>query len=616
MTDRFLPLLLVVLLAFFVPILLARYRRVPVVVGEILAGILVGPSFLGFVQGDEPTLELLAEIGFAFLMFMSGLEIDFSFLFASMPGKQKNGIGPFWISIYSFLLALLLAGLLGFGLARSGYVRDPWIMTLILSTTSLGIVVPVLKERQITSTKLGQTILLSAILADFLTMFFVTVYVAIRSTGLTLNILLIATLFIPVFLLYRLGVRQLRRPRVQRLIEDLADATAQIKVRGAFAIMIAFVVLAELLGAELILGAFLGGVLASLLSGADDEKLRYKLDAIGFGLFIPIFFIYVGIGFDLSAFLENPSAWLLLPILLAASFVIKILSTTIFRLSFGWKESLASGMLLSARLSLIIAASSIGLRLGAISESTNAAIILVAVLTATVSPLAFNSLLPSLEDRRRRVILIYGASDLASQVLRDMKAHGEEVYYFDGTMVPLKVRAKKKEAERPAPSYADLEQFLNGWSLARVQAFLALDKDDENNLLACKSARTHGIDHILSFVGNPAHLPDFRGLGVQTLTPSLFRASLMALMARNPTIFSLLTSTEDDRDLRELRLSNPDLDGARLSRLKLPADFLVLTISRGDETIVPHGNTRLARGDRLTILGDSEKMESVQMWLE
>lgn len=616
MTDRFLPLLLVVLLAFVVPIVLARYRRVPVVVGEILAGILVGPSFLGFVRGDEPTLELLAEIGFAFLMFMSGLEIDFSLLFASMPGKRRNGIGSFWTSILSFVLTILLASILGIGLARYGFVRDPWIMTLILSTTSLGIVVPVLKERQIAATQLGQTILLSAILADFLTMFFITVYVAVRSTGLTLNILLILALFIPVFLLYRLGVRQLRRPAVQRLIEDLADATAQIKVRGAFAIMIAFVVLAELLGAELILGAFLGGVLAALLSGPDDEKLRYKLDAIGFGLFIPIFFIYVGIGFDLKAFLQNPSAWLLLPLLLAAAFAIKILSTLVFRFSFSWKESLASGMLLSARLSLIIAASSIGLRLGAISQSTNAAIILVAVLTATVSPLTFNTLLPPSEDKRKRVILVYGASDLASQVLRDMRAHGEEVFSLEGVQAVTNISGKGGRAGPASAMQAGLDQFLANWPLARVQAFLALDAKDENNLIACRAARGQGIDHVLAFIGNPVHLPDFRSLGVQTLTPSLFRASLLALMARNPSIFSLLTSAEDDRDLREVRLSNPDLDGVRLSRLNLPTDFLVLTISRGDETIVPHGNTRLARGDRLTILGDSEKLESVQMWLE
>lgn len=109
MEQRFIPLLLVVLLAFLVPLLLARFRRIPVVVGEILAGILIGPSVLGLVHADEPTLELLAEIGFAFLMFLSGLEIDFSILFAaSRPGQDKKK-SPIFLSGLSFLFTVLFA---------------------------------------------------------------------------------------------------------------------------------------------------------------------------------------------------------------------------------------------------------------------------------------------------------------------------------------------------------------------------------------------------------------------------------------------------------------------------------------------------------------------------
>jgi Kef-type K+ transport system membrane component KefB len=156
MEFSFLPLLLVVVLAFFVPVLLARFRRIPVVVGEILAGIIVGPSVLGLVHGDEPTLELLAEIGFAFLMFLSGLEIDFSILFAASKRKQGNGLSPLLLAGLSFVLTLILALPIGFGLTSAGFVRDPWMMTLILSTTSLGIVVPVLKERRLSSGRLDR----------------------------------------------------------------------------------------------------------------------------------------------------------------------------------------------------------------------------------------------------------------------------------------------------------------------------------------------------------------------------------------------------------------------------------------------------------------------------
>ncbi|RJP50831.1 MAG: hypothetical protein C4586_05325 [Anaerolineaceae bacterium] len=610
MEQRFIPLLSVVMLAFLAPIVLARFRRIPVVVGEILAGILIGPSVLGWVHTEDPTLEILAEIGFAFLMFLSGLEIDFTILFAaSKPGLDKKK-SPIMLAGLSFLLTILLAASIGFWLTSAGFVKDPWMTTLILSTTSLGIVVPVLKEKKISSSGLGQTILLSALLADFLTMFLITVYIAVRSTGLTLNILLIGLLFIPVVLLYQFGQRHLRRPIVRRFIEEFADATSQIKVRAAFALMITFVVLAELIGAELILGAFLGGALASLISEPNDEKIRHKLDAIGFGFFIPLFFVYVGVRFDLQAFLNNRDAWILLPILLVAAFAIKVVSALVFRFAYSWRESLSSGLLLSSRLSLIIAASAIGVRFGVIGESTNAAFILIAALTAMIAPLGFNALMASSDEKKRRAKVIYGASDLAFQVGRELRAHGDEVMFVESNRVDAEhVRGQNIEVE-------DLASMAGLISDTRVDAFIALSSNDDDNFEACRMARAHGVDHILAFVTEPMRVPDFRGLGVQSLTPSLHRSSLLALMARNSALFALMTSTEDERGLSEFILSNPDLYGKRLMDLKFPANILVLAIRREDEVIVPHGTTRLAAGDQLTVLGDHEALSTADEWLE
>jgi Kef-type K+ transport system membrane component KefB/Trk K+ transport system NAD-binding subunit len=612
MEQSFIPLLLVVVLAFLVPVLIARFRRIPVVVGEILAGIIVGPSLLGLVHGDEPALELLAEIGFAFLMFLSGLEIDFSILFAASKRKRTNGPSSLLLAVLSFVLTLILSLAIGFGLTAAGYVRDPWMMTLILSTTSLGIVVPVLKEGRMSSGRFGQTILLAALLADFLTMFLITVYVAARSTGLSLEILLIFLLFVPVVLLYQLGLRWLRIPAVRRILEELSDATSQIKVRGAFAIMVSFVVMAEVIGAELILGAFLGGVLASLLSGAGEEKLRHKLDAIGFGFFVPLFFVFVGIQFDLNAFIEEPNAWLLLPLMLVGAFGIKLLSSLIFRLVFSWRETLASGMLLSARLSLIIAASSIGLQMGAISESTNAAIILIAALTATIAPLSFNSLHTEGEEQHRRITLIYGSNDLAFQVARDLQAHGEEICFIEtDEEAAEQINEQGFELEY---SISNLRGCIDSMPANQIEAFMALEVKDTKNLEACRAARARGIEHVITFVMEPLLLPEFKKLGVQTLTPSIHRSSVLALMARNPAIFELMTSTTDDRDLREMIVMNPDLHGKRLNEIRFPGDLLVLAIRRNDEVIVPHGTTRLSMGDHLTILGDLDVMQTAEDW--
>ena len=614
MEQRFIPLLLVVLLAFLVPILLSRFKRIPAVVGEILAGIVIGPSILGLVDSHDPTLEILAEIGFAFLMFLSGLEIDFSILFsASRSGRDKKQ-SPMLLAGLSFVLTLTLAAGIGFWLTGAGYVRDPWMMTLILSTTSLGIVVPVLKEKKMSSSNLGQTILLSALLADFLTMFLITVYIAVRSTGLTLDILLIGLLFIPVLLLYKVGSRHLQRPLVRRLIEELADATSQIKVRGAFALMVAFVVLAELIGAELILGAFLGGVLASLLNEPNDEKIREKLDAIGFGFFVPLFFVYVGVQFDLQAFLGTPAAWILLPILLVAAFGIKLFSSFVFRFAYSWRETIGSGLLLSARLSLIIAASSIGVRLGAISESTNAAIILIAALTAMFAPLGFNSLMETPSEKKRRAKLIFGASEIAVQVGKELRAHGEEVLFIE--LDKEREESMKQQGFDVLGGGRTLSSILESLSDIYVDAFVALSQIDDENLEACKVAQGHGIRHILTFVTEPIRVPDFKDLGVQTLTPSLHRGSLLALMARNSSIFSLLTATDDDRDLREFIVFNTSLHDKPLRELKIPEDALVLAIRRGDELIVPHGTTKIATGDHLTILGSLDSLPELEELLE
>ena len=615
MEQRFFPLLLVVLLAFFVPVLLARFRRIPVVVGEILAGIIVGPSVLGLVHGDEHTLELLAEIGFAFLMFLSGLEIDFSVLFAASTSKKKTDKQPGTLGLagLSFGITLLTALAIGFGLFSVGLARDPWMMTLILSTTSLGIVVPILRERGLSSSRFGQTILLASLMADFVTMFLITAYVALRSTGVTLDIFLIVLIFVPVILLYQLGLRWLRIPAVRRLIRELSDATAQIKVRGAFALMIAFVVMAELIGAELILGAFLAGALASLLSRSDDDKLRYKLDAIGFGFFIPLFFIYVGVQFDLKAFLSERSSWVLLPILLVSSFGLKILSAFVFRTILSWKETIASGFLLSARLSLIIAASAIGVELGAISESTNAAIILVAALTATIAPLIFNTIMDSVPDGENNLMVIYGSGTLAFQVASELRAHGEKICFVEDNQAAA--TRIKKQGFNLELAEEDISSCFNEVSPKEVEAFIAVGDDEEKNFKACQMARERGIEHLLVFVTNPLYLPDYHSIGVQTLTPSVHRSVLLSLMARNRSLFDLLTSTTDNRDLREMNLMNRELDGQRLSEINFPSNVRILAIRRKDEMVIPMGTTRLSLGDRLTIVGDLDVLQGIENWV-
>ena len=213
-STPFLPLLLVLFLAVIVPLLLSKVRWMPFVVGEILVGIVIGRSGFKLI-GTEPTLDFLSEIGLAFLMFLAGLEIDFSQIIPP-PGANRKRSGPILIAGIVFLLTLGLSVVLGRVLVSMGISKDPWMLGLILSTTSLGVVVPVLKERELISMPYGQTLMLSAILADFFTMFLITIYVTVSRKGLSLDILLVGILFVAAGLIYKIGLIRIKKTGINR----------------------------------------------------------------------------------------------------------------------------------------------------------------------------------------------------------------------------------------------------------------------------------------------------------------------------------------------------------------------------------------------------------------
>jgi Kef-type K+ transport system membrane component KefB len=609
-------LLLVVFLAFLVPLALSRLKQLhlPIVVGEILAGIVVGSSGLGLVTGGDPILDLLSEFGFVFLMFLSGMEIDFS-NFARMPDRNngrlsseskkavESGWGPLQLGLATFLLTLLLSSLVGWVMVLFGLARNPWMLALILSTTSLGVVLPVLKERGLSSGRYGQSLLVSALIADFATMLLITILVAIISHGLTLDILLVGMLFVAFFLIYRFGVFFFQKgSSVRRAMEDLSHATAQIKVRAAFTMMLIFVVLSEFLGTEIILGAFLAGAIISLLRRPEDAELSNQLDAIGFGFFIPIFFIMVGVNFNLHALLSSSQGLLLIPVLLLAAFLVKFLPGLLYRFSFSWREAFGAGSLLSSRLSLIIAASAIGLRLDIISESTNAAIILVAILSVTLSPFFFLRLLPKKAGGVSRPILVVGAGELGVEVAKGLAAHNESVVLVDEDLQRVEralqhgYRAIQDRAEDPGPELASI--------LDEAQGLICTYNDAQRNYQICLQARTvFGLDHIVAQVSTPGALPQFEQLGVATMNAALDRSALLVLLARNPALYELLTRTDDDKEVAEVVVNNPACHGRSLGQLGLPGDVLVLALRRDGDLLVPHGNTQVQPGDHLTLVG-------------
>ena len=609
-STGFVPLLLVVALAFFVPILLARFRTLPVVVGEILAGVIFGPLVLGWLT-HSPTLDFLGDLGLTFLMFLAGLEIDLQSVFQRRVAED-NTPNPTVQAVKVYLLTLLLALPGGYLLNLMGLEANPLLIFFVLSATSLGVLLPILKESDLLRRPYGQMLFLAATLADFLTVILFTIYILTLDHGFSLEILSITLLFLVALAVMRFMPSFVRMKPVQRLIEELSSATVQIKVRGALAIMLAFVVLAEAVNAELILGAFLAGMIISLLRSESDIELIHSLEAFGFGFFIPIFFILVGANLNLSALFQEPRLLLLLPVMLLISLLAKGLPMLVLKKHFSWRELLGGGALLNTHLSLEVAVVVIGERIGLVSPATSAAVILFAVLTVILMPLIFQMLHSSPAPTTPGYRLLIGSDPTAQQVARMLRAHGEEVGFL--THDASTAHALRQEGYIVHESTPEAFDFSSQQD--NIQSLLLLAPDDERNLRIAQHAHDAGITNMLVCLDNPKNLRAFQALGAQVYLPALQKVTLLTLMARNPSLLSLMSSTQDNRDVMEIRIRNRKLIDKPLHSLNLPNHCLVLSLDRNGEVLIPRGNTSLQYGDKLTLVGDLETLSALRPWLE
>jgi Kef-type K+ transport system membrane component KefB/Trk K+ transport system NAD-binding subunit len=602
--NPFIALLLITGLALFVPVIATRLRRIaiPIVVGEILAGIIIGRSGLNLVE-NSPTLAFLAEFGFAYLMFLSGLEVDFELLFPRNQAIQRRWTAPLPIALLLLTGTIGLAILIALVLTSIIPVQSPLLLGLILSTTSLGVVVPVLKERDLLSSAYGQYLLVIASIADFVTLLLLTVLIAVRSQGLTLDLLLIPVLLALFAIAARFTQRFSSRNIIQRMLNELSTTTAQIRVRGAFALMVAWVVLAEALGVELILGAFLAGAVAGLVAGPDDDNAKEKLDAIGYGFFIPIFFIMVGVEFNLNALFASPQALLLVPLLLVGAYIVKVVPALLLRRQFSWRQTIGAGFLLSSRLSLIIAAASIALNIGAISEAINAAVILLAVISCTLSPVFFNRIYPPEQEQRREGIIIIGQDQLVEFIVERILPTQESIVVICPD--ESRVQAFKQLPVTLITGCSGIADALQEANADTARVLIDLTTTAEETLEASSlSRKTHAIPLVISRISDVELIPQLQSLGVKVVQPALATAMALEGALKFPTIFDLLLDQDRENiDVSEVSLRNIRLSGTPLRQLRLPGDVLILSLQRDESVIVPHGDTVLQMGDRIGLIG-------------
>ena len=389
MTDvSFDGLVIVAAIAVAAPLAVATVpglRRIPAVVLEILAGIAVGPAGFGWVEPDT-AISVLAIVGLAFLLFLAGLELDLMRLRG--PVLRSAGIG--------YVLTLVLGLVVGTVAAAADVVRSPLLLAVTLSATSLGLVVPVLKDSGAGDSEVGRLTIAGATVADFAAIVLLSLFFSTGgSGGPAASLVLLGLLALlgaaAAAALSRLGMSS----GIESLLVRLQDTTAEIRVRFAVVLLIGFVTLASHLGLETILGAFVAGAVLNLVDRdtGSHPHFRLKLEAVGYGFVIPVFFVASGLRFDLRALLDSPSALARVPLFLLALLVVRGLPALLYAPVVGRRPAFAAGLLQATTLPFLVTATAIGVSLDLMTPVTAAALVAAGLVSVIVFPLVALALL-------------------------------------------------------------------------------------------------------------------------------------------------------------------------------------------------------------------------------
>ena len=313
----------------------------------------------------------------AFLLFLAGMDIDLQLLNGAPLRRGALGFAP--------TIALSLAIMVPLGAA--GFVLSPLLVATALAATSVGIIIPVLRDTDQLDTPLGRLSspagrLRSSARSPCWVYFSRAKTPAPRSRPFFWA--LVAALAV---LLLVIAGRFWRWEPGQAVARRLADTSAQLRVRFAVLILVAAAVAAKSLGFEAILGTFLAGtVLAIIIRGDPHEQtLRRKIEAVGFGFCVPVFFVVSGMKLSLEGIL-SAAEWLRVALFLAVLVVVHLLPALLYRRHLSWRETLAAGLLQSTNLSFIVVAVTVGQELGRLRPITGSSLIVAGLLSAVIFP--------------------------------------------------------------------------------------------------------------------------------------------------------------------------------------------------------------------------------------
>jgi Kef-type K+ transport system membrane component KefB len=380
LTQGLNDLVAVALVAALTPLVVAVLPgpRIPQVVIFLLGGVLIGPHVLGLAETSA--IQLLANIGLGFLFLLAGYELDPALL-RQRPG-QLGMIG--WV--ISAVIALGVAG----ALTAAGYIKDYVPVALALTTTALGTLLPILRDNDMLGGQFGRYIFAAGAVGELFPILIIAVFLTKRGHFVALaSVALVGLLAIVLSAVPWLA----RNSAVQRIIREGEDATGQTTLRWAVVLLFALLAFASRFGLDVVLGAMLAGIVLRAWTrrlNMDVASLERKFDAVGYGIFIPIFFISSGMTLDLKAIAQDPLRLILLFLMLLI--VRGLPSLLVYRRALPARQRVEMTFITATTLPLLIALADIGQQDGVMLPATSAALVGAGVLAVLVFPLVAVSL--------------------------------------------------------------------------------------------------------------------------------------------------------------------------------------------------------------------------------
>lgn len=600
-----LSLLIVLFAALAIPLVMAKFKitSTPTAVAEIVTGIVLGPSILSVVNTGS-VLNELASLGVIVLMFLSGMEIDFSLF---KPQKNATQIGPAKVAIIAFATVVAMSGIFATILQVTGFLPHAVFVTIVYSTVALGVVIAALKEKELLSKPFGQTILLIAALGEVVPLISLTVYASLNGTSSKSVWWLLAIFVAAIFLLMRF-----RKP--YQFFARIDKATTQLDIRLAFFLIITLVTIAESVGAENILGAFLAGIVMKLLR--PREETQDKLTSLGYGFFIPIFFIMTGVKINLRTLMADPKALALIPILLIGFFFAKSLLVFVLRLRFKPRNAIAGTFLASTTITIVVPALTVGRNLGIISTTQSGAFTLAAIITCIFSPILFNRFYQEEpEDFKKTVVHFIGTNLLTVPIAQQLSKGLYDITMF--TDDPAKYSTYNSEVNvKLMPSFSQGALHEAG-AFDADMVMLAYFDHDKNFELA-QWALAEKVPRIIARFESKnvasTRYDVLREQGVEVYNTIDASISLLRSLIETPSTLKILDDTQ--AGIFEITVNNRKFTGMEVKSLPFVNEITISQIYRDKQFIAPHGDTQIHLGDHIIFSGDKTAVADIRQQME